>query len=273
MATIKQELPNGPLSVVLFQMQYAPILNIDTYIPAIQDYCRKVGFPQTSKMRGDMMQIGQNGEVEKTVVLQWVFASADFQKTLFIDTEKLTFQVFDLSNYSFEDLLDTFMQLMNKIDALVEFSLINRLGLRFINTIEEKPELTWQCAIKPEFQGCPFPDDVHWADKGLMSWALQKRVKLSELKMTSNFLVRIYQNAVGRKYPEDIIRDPRGVIDFVSSGSLVTYVDLDHFIVFQNGEKEVLMPKGKEVFVALHTVIENVFFSSLITKEARQLWS
>ena len=273
MATIKQELPNGPLSVVLFQMQYAPILEIDKYIPAIQDYCRKVGFPQITKMRGDMLKIGHNGEVEKTIVVQWVFASADYQRTLFIDTEKLTFQVFDLADYSFEDLLATFMQLMNKIDELVDFSLINGLGLRFINTIEEKPELTWQAAIKPEFQGCPFPDDVHWADDGLLTWALQRMVRLPEVKMTSNLLVRIYQNAAGRKYPEDIIRNPRGVIDYVSSGPLVTYADLDHFIVFQNGAKDAIVPKSKEVFIALHTVIENVFFTSLITEEAKQLWS
>lgn len=273
MVTIKQKLPNGPLSVVLFQIQYAPILEIDKYIPAIQDYCRKAGFPQVNKMRGGMLQIGQNGEVENTVVFQWVFASADLQRTLFIDSEKLTFQVFDLVNYSFEDLLGTFMQLMNKIDELVDFSLINRMGLRFINTIEEKPELTWQSAIKPEFQGCPFPDDVHWADKGLLSWALQRSVKLPELRMTSNFLARIYQDAVGRKYPKDIIRNPRGEIDFVSSKSLVTYVDLDHFILFQNGKKEVILAKSKEVFIALHTVIEDVFFSSVITKEAKRLWS
>jgi hypothetical protein len=133
--------------------------------------------------------------------------------------------------------------------------------------------LPWQAAIKPEFQGCPFPDDVLWADKGLYSWALQRSVKLPEVNMRTNFLVRIYQNAAGRKYPEDIIRDPRGVIDYVSSGSLVTYVDLDHFIVLQNGNKEAIMPKSKEVFNALHTVIENVFFASLITEEAKQLWS
>jgi len=273
MATMKQELSNGPLSVVLFQMQYAPILNIEKYIPAIQDSCRKAGFPQINKMRGDMLQIGQNGEVEKTIALQWVFASADYQRTLFVDSEKLTFQVFDLTNYSFEDLLSTFTQIMIKIDSLVDFSLINRVGLRFINTIEEKPELTWKAAIKPEFQGSPFPDGVLWTDEGLYSWARQRSVALSELNMASNFLVRMYQNTVGRKYPEDIIRDPRGVIDFVSSRSLVTYVDLDHFILFQNGKKELLFSKSREIFVALHTVIEDVFFSSLITKEAKQLWS
>lgn len=273
MVTIKQELPNGPLSVVLFQIQYAPILEIDKYIPAIQDYCRKAGFPQINKMRGDMFQIDKNGAVENTVVFQWVFASADFQRTLFIDSEKLTFQVFDLTHYSFEDVLNSFMQLMHKIDELVDFSLINRLGLRFINTIEDTPRLTWQAAIKPEFQGCPFPEDIHWTDKGLFAWTLQRSMDLPELKMGSNFLVRIYQNALGRKYPEDIIRDPRGVLDFVSLKSLVTYVDLDHFILFQNGKKETIVSKSKDAFIALHTAIEKVFFSSLITEEAKQLWS
>lgn len=273
MATKKKDLTNGPLSAVLFQVRYTPILNIERYIPAIQDYCRKAGFPLINRMRGDMIHINQNGEIEKIAIEQWVFASADYQRTLIIDTEKLTFQVFDLSNYVFKELLDTFIQFMHKIDTLVEISLINRIGLRFINTIEEKPELGWRRAIKPEFQGYPFPDDVDWADKELFSWTLQKNVKLIEPNIWSNFYARIYQDATGRKYPGDIIRDPDGDIDYVSSKSLVTYIDLDHCILFSNEEKEVIMPKIKEIFVALHKVIESVFFSSLITKEAEQVWS
>ncbi len=273
MITMKQELPNGPLSVVLLQIQYAPILDIDTYIPAIQDYCRRSGYPQTTKLRGDMIEIGKNGEVEKTIVHQWVFSSADYQRTVVIDSERLTFQVFDLTNYSFDDLLDAFLQIINTVDGLVDISLIKRLGLRYINSIEESPELSWHHAIQPEFQGKSFPDDVQWTDPGLFTWALQRSARLPDLNMNSNLLLRIYQNNEGRKYPDDILRDPRGTIDRVASGSLVTFIDLDHYILFQYYPKKKISARGKTIFAALHDVIEKVFFSSIITEEAKQLWA
>lgn len=272
MSGIKQALPNGPLSVVLMQVQYSPIVQIEKYIPAMQDYLRKNGYPLFTPIKGDMVRIEPHGETEKFVLAQWFFSSEDIQQTVIIDSDRITFQVFNVQSYTYETILQSFLSIVKEFDAIVELSIFTRIGLRYINSILETPNTSWRILVAKEFQGPVFPMNVNWMENELCSFSSQKGVLLKDLNISSNFRLRMMQNSLGRKYPEDIQRIPLGEPEYFDPRSLVTYLDLDHYVLFTSAPKKNVFSRLSEVFRELHSVIEDVFFESLITDEAKTLW-
>ncbi|MDT4762276.1 TIGR04255 family protein [Sphaerochaeta sp. PS] len=273
MSGIKQALPNGPLSVVLIQIQFSPIVQILKYIPMFQDYVRKHGYPLYSPMKTDLVLLGPNGEPENTIFEQWFFSSTDMQQTIILDSEKITFQVFDVQAYSFDSFLQNFLTLVKELDSIVDISMFSRLGLRYINSIQEKKEISWKSLVVKEFQGPTLPSDIHWMENDLSSFSTQRGVFLKDLSITSNFRLLLTQNPIGRKYPEGIQRLPNDAPEFFEQKSLVTYLDLDHFVIFSAAPRKLdVFNRLPDIFHALHSVIEDVFFESIITDEARKIW-
>jgi uncharacterized protein (TIGR04255 family) len=272
MSGMKQALPNGPLSVILIQVQYSPIVQIKEYIPAFQDYVRKNGYPLYTPMETEIVRVGRHGEPEKEVFEQWVFSAADTQQTIILDSEKITYQVFDVQSYSFDTFLQEFISIVSGLDEIVDISVVSRLGLRYINSIQEKDDASWKKLIAKEFQGPSFPDNILWLEKELNSFSTQKGVFLKDININSNFKLLLSQNPVGLKYPQGIQRFPNNEPEFFESRSKVTFLDLDHFVVFSAAPKLEVLNRLSSIFKALHSVIEDVFFESVITAEAKKLW-
>lgn len=272
MSGIKQALPNGPLAVILIQVQYSPIVQMKKYIPEFQDYVRKTGYPLYTPMQTEIVHIGRHEEPEKAVFEQWFFSSPDQQQAIIVDSEKITYQVFDMQSYSFDAFLQRFLDIVKGLDAIVNISLVSRLGLRYINSIQEKENISWKDLVAPEFKGPSLPTTVQWMEKELRSFSMQKGVFLKDLNITSNFRVLLTQNPTGRKYPEGIQRLPTEEPDYFEPRDMVTFLDLDHFIVLTAAPKPQVFSRLSEIFQALHSVIEDVFFESILTDEAKNLW-
>lgn len=272
MSGIKQALPNGPLSLVLIQVQFSPIVKMKKYIPTFQDYIRKRGFPLYTPMVTEVVLVGPHGEPEKAAIEQWFFSSADTKQTIILDSEKITYQFFDVQSYSFDTFLHDFISIIKELDAIVDIALISRLGLRYVNSIQEKDALSWKSLVAKEFQGPALPANIHWLENELHLFSLQKGVFLAEHDIKSNFKVLISQNPVGMKYPQGIQRLPNQEPEFFEPRTKVTFLDLDHFVIFSAAPKYDVVDRLSDIFHTLHSVIEDVFFESVITEEAKQLW-
>lgn len=96
---------------------------------------------------------------------------------------------------------------------------------------------------------------------------------LEKLKMTSNFQLRIVQSPSGNKYPDDILKLSPETAEVFENVPKVTFLDIDHYIIFKSAPKEALFDKLTQIFNELHAVIEDVFFDTLITPEAIKKWS
>jgi uncharacterized protein (TIGR04255 family) len=271
MSEKKMILSNGPLTAVLIQIKFSTIVQIAKYIPDVQDQLRKK-YPLYDVLQGESIQTGPHREIERKPFEQWVFSSNDYFRNIIIDSEKITFQVLDCHEYEYESFIHEFMSIVESFDNIVDISSITRFGLRYINTIPEDDSLSWKKLLNENFHGMTFPENVMWRDNSLLAFSLQRGVNLEKLKMVSNFQLKINQNPNGPKYPQDIMKFPLGEPEVYDNRPLVTFVDMDHYILFKAVEKGKIIGRLESIFEALHSVIDEVFFNSLITQEAKELW-
>jgi uncharacterized protein (TIGR04255 family) len=178
--------------------------------------------------------------------------------------------VFDIQFSSFETILQNFLTIVKEFDALVEISIISRLGLRYIHSIQEKEDVSWKDLVTKEFQGPSFPADGDWIENELRSISAQRGVLLEELAINSNFLYVITQNAIGRKYPEGIVRFPTNGPEFFDPKCLVTHLDLDHFVILTDSPKLEVFDCLPGIFTCLNSVIEEMFFGAMLTDKAKK---
>ncbi len=272
MSRKKQALPNGPLVGILAQVHYSPIIQMKEYIPAFQEYVRKNGYPLYHQIETEVVRAGPHGKAEKAVFEQWIFSSADTQQTIFLDSEAITYQVFDAQSFPFDTLLQNFISLVRELDSVVDISLVSRLGLRYINSIQEKTHASWKDLVAKEFQGSSLPANVAWMDNELRMFSMQRGTVLADLAINSNFKVTLAQNSSGMKYPHGIQGFPTTSPIFFEPRSMVTFLDLDHFVLFSAAAKADVFDRLLEIFHALHSVLSDVFFETMITDEAIQQW-
>lgn len=266
-------LSNGPLVVVLIQIQFSPILQISKYIPNIQDELRRKNYPLFNQIQGEDIHALPLGEVKKRKFEQWVFSSNDYSRNIIIDDQKITCQVFDCNNYKYESFVKDFISVVKSFNHIVDISSFVRLGLRYINAIPESDNLSWRKLIKEDFHGIEFPQEIAWIGEPLIALSIQRGVKLENIEdMISNFHLNIYQHPEGPKYPQDIMKFPTGESEFFKDNPLVTFVDLDNYILFSVADKDKIFIRLEDLFSGLHKAIGKVFFNSLITEKAIEVW-
>lgn len=272
MSAIRQALPNGPLVGILAQVHYSPIIQMKEYIPDFQEYLRKNGYPLYTPMKTEIVRAGPHGEPGKAVFEQWIFSSADTQQTIFLDSEAITYQVFDAQSFPFDTLLQNFISIVREFDSIVDISLVSRLGLRYINSIQEKKHASWKDLVAKEFLGPSLPTNIPWMENELYMFSTQRGTVLTDLAINSNFKVTLAQNSSGMKYPHGIQRFPTTGPEFFEPRCKVTFLDFDHFVLFTAAPKLDVFDRLLEIFHALHSVIEDVFFETMITDEAIKQW-
>ena len=271
MSAIKQASPTTFLSVMLMQVQFSPIEQIQNYIPDFQEYLQKNGYPLFSSRQTDIVCLGQQGGPEKIVYEQWFFSSSDTQHSLILASEKLTYQVFDIQGSAFETNHQHFLSIIKAFDAIAGISSLSQLGLRFIHSIPERDDVSWKDLVANEFQGPSFFTDGDWVDNELRFISAQRGVFIQELGIHSNFCYAIRQNAKGRKYPEGIERFSANDTGFFDPKCLVTYLDLDNSVLFPASTKCEIFDQLPPIFSALNSVIEKMFFGSMLTEKAKKI--
>lgn len=273
MSGMKGALPNGPLVAILAQVKFTPIMQIFQYIPEIQDQFRKNGFPLFNTLQGESIQPKPSGDFERIPLKQWIFSSASYDQNVIIDNEQIVYQFFDTQKYTYNGFITKYLEILEIFDEIVEVSVFTRFGLRYVNSLPERKDSSWKTLIREGFQGVSFPENHNWLDNALCSYMVQRSIDLKELEMTGKFQLRIIQNPSGNKYPDTILKLPPESVEVFQNVTKVTFLDIEHYIVFKPTPKGELFNKLGQVFNELHSVIEDVFFETLITPEAIKKWS
>lgn len=152
---------NAPLTQVICQLKFPPILRIDSQPPAdFQDRIRNI-FPFVEKTANQLTGIppeiaqalGIAGAMDQSA--GYAFKTEDGKCTL-----KLESQLISLSTISYRQWGDFFNQLRPALDALVEIykpSFFQRVGIRYINTIQRStlgiPDRSWSELLRRELLG------------------------------------------------------------------------------------------------------------------------
>ena len=144
---MSMQLKNSPLTYVLVQVKISQILEVENYIPKLQEMIRK-DFPLFKKINIQKIEIKQNVEKpEISTFNQWHFTDKNSTTGILIDAASIIFHT--TMHSSFETLIDKFKKILSDFNKQLGITLYTRLGVRYVNCINSPIEKI----IKKELQG------------------------------------------------------------------------------------------------------------------------
>ena len=253
----------SPLKLCLLQTVFSPIVNMEKYIPEIQDCLRKEGFPLFSERILPLIDFESNG-AKNSSCKQWIFQSSDLQELLVVDLNLIVYQVFEYEK--FEIFFARYKSIIKKFFEILQFfpaGVINRIGLRYINVIRDD---NWKKYLNKSYQGIELPSNIVKDPKTAFTSSMMQSGTKLDLKSVGNIIVKIYQNNQGIDVPADIVSNTQ----IIPTNKLVTFIDIDHFVQFSNTVK-INFEQIQEFTEKLHRVSSIVFLDS-ISEEAKKTW-
>ena len=128
-----KKLSKQPLVFVLTELRFSAILDMEKYIPKIQDLLR-VRFPNFRRNESQEIAVLPTG-ISLTTQPNWEFISKDQKEAAVIDQNRL---LFITSKYErFEGFSENCSFLLNTLLATANPSLLLRVGLRYSDTITD----------------------------------------------------------------------------------------------------------------------------------------
>ncbi len=147
-----RKLTNAPLVYVLAQVRYSPILSMEKFIPHIQEQVRKT-FPKFRKVVMQSLVLGVNGQPDTTKVERWEFAGKDGDAGFIVQTDSFVFHT--TAYKTFEDFISQFEFALSEVNKEANISLIERIGLRYVDVIEAEEGEELGVFLVPGLAGFP----------------------------------------------------------------------------------------------------------------------
>jgi len=265
-------LSKQPLALVLAQVRFTPILTMDEYLPKIQDFLRKNGYPIYSNQQNFVIEAPSVGPVsaKQTTIIQWRFESPAQDAVVLMDKEQVFFQT---SNYTkFEDFIGNFINILKFVLEATEhgkFGIFVRFGLRYIDQIRKQfSGDDIDSYLRPELQGMACSEYVD--DKKQYSIATLGRTKPAD-NIDGHLAIRIFRGEKGLDLPPDLMPSAPANRKEIPLDEDIAMVDMDHFWVGSMGPN-INVTQIEEIFYRLHDTIINGFHNSVISEEGINKW-
>lgn len=263
------KLEKQPLALVLIQTRFSPIANVAKYIPEIQDGLRRNGFPFVRQKTAIRLEISPEGP--KTAPFeQWIFESADKYSAIIIDASQASLQT---THYdSFEAFIGQYLKVLDiamKVTEHSSYGVLVRLGLRYIDQVAPQyNEDTVDFYLMPPLRGMETAyfrnqfKNYTFATVGDTSLNNRHQGKLS---------IRVLRNPGAIDLPPDLIEEAPPRLKQIDTSRDFALIDMDHGCEgpFATG---INMEELEALFYAMHDVIIEVFFNSVVSKEGMEKW-
>jgi uncharacterized protein (TIGR04255 family) len=194
MPLIRPEAPRAmfersPLSGVICQVQFAPILGINdaAFIASFQEELR-VDYPNLGRVGGVDLTVGPGGiEAKEAEQGGWLFSAADGAWAAVLAPNSLSLRAEQYTRY--EELRERFLHVLDRCIEYFKPATRTRLGLRYINRLAFDDVTTvgaWRRLVKPELLGIVASADV--ADDAVISHSLgQTRFAQEESQLLARY--------------------------------------------------------------------------------------
>jgi hypothetical protein len=262
-------LSKQPLALVLIQVRFSPITDLEKYLPAIQDDLRRAGYPFQSMNDTVRLEV-IDGKVSPKPVRQWLMQTADRRASLVFDDGQLLMQTVDYEGFEsfFETYLDAFNIVMGRSDH-ARLGVVQRLGLRYVDQVRKQTEDDdIDSYLRPEFRGMErgaFLDPTkHYAFTAVGQTALRRG-------KTGTLSIRITRNNDGNDLPPDLIQLAPPRKRAIVPGEDLALIDMDHSwggaMMPPLNEEEI-----EDVFYALHDTIIEMLHTAVVTEDGIRKW-
>ena len=154
-----KKLSNAPVYYTVAQVQFNPVLDLDSYVPAIQAKMRDAHFPDFKKevfQRLDFpvlgMQQGQMLPPTITTQARYVFGDIAGQTAFLLEANALTLQT--TSYDTFETFSKYLIAALGVLHSVLRLDFVERIGLRYLDAIQPvKDGETLRDFLVPEVLG------------------------------------------------------------------------------------------------------------------------
>ena len=142
-----KKLTKAPIYFALAQIQFNAILNLSTYLPAIQTKMRKRQFSDyrpesTQRLSFPSVNLGeQGGQVIPPAIVndvRYVFGHIDGASSFLLESNGLTFMT--TAYDTFHEFLDQIVTGLRFAHEEIQFDSVDRIGIRYLNAIQPQGE-------------------------------------------------------------------------------------------------------------------------------------
>lgn len=252
-------LPKSPLIFVLSQVRIAPVLAMEEKIPEIQDSLRKNGFPRLSLREIEIKKRDAGGKTEIERRKQWEFVDKEMRKSVLIDTDFIVFQV---TRYRvFEDFLKEFKAILDVFAYHAEPSLVERIGLRYIDLVTPSANKDLASYLSPSLRGFSIQEeDTREAFRS---------ESVTQTGAHSRFMHRYWEANKGLGFPPDLLPVSLRFDRALDLQSPFGLLDMDHFM---HVDDDFIVQDIVDKLWSLHDHQTKAFAAS-VTEPAMEEWS
>ena len=129
-------LRRSPLVLVLSQVRISPVLQMQTFVPSIQEHLRKAGYPRFSESLLQEIVLGPtpNSAPAMSTRNKWLFSDRDSQSAVALTTDFIALETVAY------DTFDSFVEAMGAVLDIVgdqaKIELSERVGLRYVDLVQ-----------------------------------------------------------------------------------------------------------------------------------------
>ena len=260
MRTLKPlKLRHSPLVLVLCQVRIAAVREMAKYIPRLQDRLRGEGFPVD--VSGEVVEwaLQAEGSTAQRRRAHWEFRTMEEDWSIIANEDAVVVQTTAYSG--FEEFLHTLSLAMTAVDTVVGNLVVERIGLRYVDSIEPRPDESWKDYVTPGY---------HCQENAILQLGTSVHFvqTVADTGPGQRMIVRLTQNRDGVLLPPDLVPHHPVLRKQTGQGRLVTLIDLDHY---REERRRFDMGKVVEVAWKLHDGLD-VMFRDMVTEHAIETW-
>jgi len=263
------QLTKQPLALVLIQVRYSPILNIPSYLPAIQDGMRRIGFPLYHTQNSYSFNLTAEG-LSNIKLDQWRFGKADGKTTVLMDADQLLMQttIYEGFEKFIAEFLSVFSVLL-KVTDHGKFGIVQRLGIRYVDQVRSQFEGdTIDSYLREELRGMWSPHFLGEEKRYTISVAGKTE---SKPDLPGTLAIRIIRGEKGLELPPDLIAAAPERSNTFRDDEDRALIDMDHFWEGTMGPS-FSIEAIEESFYRLHDTIIKAFHDTVVTPEGIEKW-
>ncbi|MFA5959076.1 MAG: TIGR04255 family protein [Tatlockia sp.] len=212
-----KKLSNQPLKFVIAEFKFSPVLQINKFIPNVQEAFRKK-YPLLDKSTEHLAQISSNGfKIEN--IDRWSFISSDKKHAVELNQGRMIYftSVYD----RFDGFLSSCEEALKIISEIIKPSLIERIGLRYSDLVLLNSDEKMKSLINTHFT---YPTEI--SDLGTIQ---QQKTEVLIKTEQGQLAIRTLYGCHGLSYLPDLHNRLPISVQMENKPSERIILDFDHF--------------------------------------------
>jgi uncharacterized protein (TIGR04255 family) len=250
-------LSKSPLVYVVTQVRFSAVMSVEKFVPEIQEKFRHKGFPRFLRSQVPEFAFAQVDSAPKvTFIDRFEFQNREASLGIVLTYNNFAVHTNDYKTY--EDFEKSIATAIDVINSAMNLSIVERIGLRYVDLIRLKKGETWKEYLQEGLLGLD-PEKV-----GVKSWM----AKFESLGVTDVGKLMIRCAQTQQALPPDLQTPTLKYSITLKPGEVATLLDTDHFSEESTDFKPstVLTKIGD-----LHDHIDKAFRNS-VTSNALKSW-